>query len=283
LLGEEEYGEAVRVLEEWLAAAQEVTPKEIFNIAYANYMHSDVKRAEALMEKIFHADPRPMIKNSWYQVYYRILFDLGKYGEAEALVIELLSIAPGSEQYWRLLASHYLQLEDSGEALAALMIAYWNKLIDDGDDLQRIVSLYGFVDAPEKAARLLETWLGEEKIPEDSDSLQQLGNLWLLARHRDKAKSALEKAASTAEDGNIYQMLGGIHFEDEDWAAAHAAYQRALRSGGLEEPRRVYLLAGISAYRVGMKDEARSALEQAAMSDKYEEQARSLLRRLDDA
>jgi tetratricopeptide (TPR) repeat protein len=283
LLGDEEFDAAVGVLEEWLIMVDRVLPRQIFSVAYANYMNGAPERAETLMARIFDADPRPLIQSSWYQVYYRVLFDLKKYRAAEELLLELLSIYPGKEQYWRLLASHYLQLEESNDALAAFMVAYWNKLIKDAGDLQRIVSLFGFVDVPERAARLLETWLDEKKIPEDADSLKQLGNLWLLARHRDNAKTALEKAARTGADGRIYQMLGGIHFEDEDWSEAHAAYKRALRLGGLDEPLRVSLLAGISAYRAGMREEAKSALKDAATSGKYKLQAESLLKRLNGA
>jgi tetratricopeptide (TPR) repeat protein len=260
-----------------------VTPKQMFSVAYANYMNGSVERAETLMEKIFYADPTPTLQRSWYQVYYRILFDLKKYKEGEELLMELLSKYPDNEQYWRLLASHYLQLEQSGDALAAFMVAYWNELVRKPDDLKRIASLYGFIDVPERAARLLETWIDEERVAEDVDSLTQLGNLWLLARHRDKAKLALEKAAAAGEDSKIYQLLGGIHFEDEDWVEAHKAYRRALRLGGVQEPSRISLLAGISAYRAGMKKEARSALEDAAASDKYKDQAESILKKLGGA
>lgn len=283
LLGDEEYAAAARALEDWYAVVETVSPRQVFSIAFANYMSGNVERAEALMEKIFYMDPRPYLQNSWYQIYYRILIDLKKYSEGEALLLELLSHAPREEQHWRLLAGHYLQLEESGDALATVMLAYWSELLNKPGDLERIVSLYSFIDIPEKAARLLETWLDEEKIPRDAESLKQLGNLWLLARDREKAKSALEMSADTGDDARTYQMLGGIHFEDEDWAKAHDAFRHALRLGGLEEPKRVSLLAGISAYRAGMKKEARAALQDAATSDKFKAQAQSILGQLDDA
>jgi tetratricopeptide (TPR) repeat protein len=283
LLGDEEFAAAAEALEDWLAVEEAPTAKQLFSMAYAQYMNGALERAETLMARIFGTDPRPSMENSWYQVYYRILFDLKKYTAGEELLFELLSRDPANEQHWRLLASHYLQLEESNDALAALMLSYWSDLVADAEDLKRIVSLYGFVDVPEKAARLLETWLDEKRIPADADSLKQLGNLWLMARNREKAKSAMEKAASASTDGQTFQLLGGIHFEDEDWVKAHAAYKRALRLGGLDEPLRISLLAGISAYRAGMKEEARTALQEAARSGKYKAQAEGLLRRLDDA
>jgi uncharacterized protein HemY len=291
LLGDEEFAGAATVLEEWLALAEKIggkkspppKPPQVFNVAYASYMSGKVERSEALMARAFDMIERKQIPDAWIQVYYRILFDRKKYSAAENLVLDLVARDPGDEQYWRLLASHYMQLEQSGDALAAIMLAYWNELIAKPDDLKNIVSLYSYLDIPEKAARLLETWLAEEKIPADMESLRQLGNLWLLARDRAKAKSALEKAASRGSDGKIHLLLGGIHFEDEDWAEAHSAYKSALRLGGLEEPYQVSLLAGISAFRAGMKDEARSALREAAKSEKYKAQAETILKQLERA
>ena len=72
----------------------------------------------------------------------------------------------------------------------------------------------------------------------------------------------------------------GIYFEDEEWLLAYDAYQNALTQGELEEPSRVSLLAGISAYRAGNDDDARAALEQAAEDDELRAQAESVLRQL---
>lgn len=59
--------------------------------------------------------------------------------------------------------------------------------------------------------------------------------------------------------------------------------KRALRLSAPEEPLRVTLLVGIGAYRAGMREEAKSALQDAASSNEYKLQAESLLRQLDEA
>jgi hypothetical protein len=50
---------------------------------------------------------------------------------------------------------------------------------------------------------------------------------------------------------------------------------------GPEERTRLEFLAGISAYRAGMGQAARTHLERAQASDEFRSQARGLLRRLD--
>jgi tetratricopeptide (TPR) repeat protein len=217
---------------------------------------------------------------SWYQLFYRILFDQKKYEAGEEVLKGMLTRMPTDEGTWRLLASHYLQLEESRDGLAALMVAYTNEMLESDSDLKQIVALWGYIDAPDKGARLLEEWLTNEKLTRDADTLKQLGNLWLMARERDKAVSVLQQAAETAPDGRTYELLGGIHFEEEEWGDAYSAYSNALRSGDLEEPRRTSLLAGISAYRAGSFAAAKEALEVAAESAEYREQAESILRQM---
>jgi tetratricopeptide (TPR) repeat protein len=282
LLGDEEFALATDLLEGWYATAKEPVPRQIFTVAYANYMNGNPQRAEELLPVAIDAAGEAA-PNSWYQVYYRALFDQKKYAEGEAILYEVLERDPSVALHWRMLASHYLQLEQSSDALAAIMLSYLNNQVDNTQDLKQIVSLYGYVDVPEKAARLLEGWMAEGKIETDASTQKQLGNLWLLAREREKAKEALTVAASEAPDGQTFQMLGGIYFEDEEWKAAYDAYQRALRLGGLDEPRRVSLLSGISAFYADMTEEARAALEDAAESEDYRSQAEALLRKIDEA
>jgi len=278
LLGQEEYDLARIALEEWLAADSFPTPNQLFTVSYANYMSGKLARSEPLIARAIGESAEP--KKSWYQLYYRVLFELKKFDGAEKVLLGMVSRDPTKKQLWRMLASHYLQLERATDALAALMIAHGNELIDGEKDLEQIVSLYSYIDVPEKSARMLQGWIEEEKLPGDADALKKLGSLWLLARERENAKGAFRESAILAPDGRTYELLGGIYFEDEDWSEAHSAYQEAIKIGGLEEPLRVSLLAGISAFRAGRNDDARKSLTAAAESDEYRPQAESLLRKL---
>ena len=281
LLGDEEYELARVTLEEWLAAAPKPAANYIFSVGYANYMTGKLVQARPLVARAIAESSKP--QNSWYQLHYRILMDLKEYREAESVLYLLITQAPSEKIHWRMLASHYLQIEDENDALASLMIAYRQTLIDDTEDLNRIITLYSMVGVPEKAARLLTGWMEEEKIPTDAETLEMLGNLWLVARERGEAKTVLQKAAAAGQDGKTYERLAGIHFEDEEWQEAYKAYRQAYRIGGTEEPSRVSLLAGISALRAEMFEEARDSLETAAKSKKYRQQAERMLQKLSES
>jgi tetratricopeptide (TPR) repeat protein len=278
LLGEEEYELARAALEDWFAVDEFPSASQIFTLSYANYMSGDLARTEILIARALGTAEKP--RDTWYQLYYRVLFEQKKFEAAEIVLLGMISRDPTREQLWRTLASHYMQLERSTDALAAIMIAYNIGLIDGEKDFQQIVSLYNYIDIPEKGARMMQQWIEEDKLPGDAETLKQLGSLWLLARERESAKGVLRQAATLAPDGRTFELLGGIYFEDEDWDQAHRAYRDALGVGGLEEPLRISLLAGISAYRAGRMEDARISLQAAARSDEYRSQAESLLRQL---
>ena len=280
MLGDEQFEEARAAIEYWYENTEtEKQPSQIFTLGYANFMTDHMERAEELLASAIAMQPLP--RKSWYRLYYQALFELKKYTQAEELLLSLIDLDPRENDNWRLLANHHMLLEDSHKALTALAIAYNEGLLEGADDLKRMIALYGAIEIPEKAARLLQQHLASGALETDADMLKRLANLWLLSRERQQAKLVLEKAAAAAPDGRTYEMLGNIFFEDEEWTNAHEAYLKALDLGGFDEPERIYMLAGISAEQGGMKDAAREAFMEARKSDDLRKQADALLQRLD--
>ncbi|HNP62348.1 MAG TPA: hypothetical protein PKH39_00355 [Woeseiaceae bacterium] len=280
VLGDDRFEEARDAIEYWYANTESLKqPGQIFTLAYANFMTDRMERAEELLAIAITSEKSP--KESWYRLYYQALFERKKYAEAEALLFGMIERNPYENDNWRLLANHHMQLEDSRQAVAAITIAYNAGLLEGADDLKRMIALYSAIEVPEKAARLLDKHLADESIEADSESLKRLADLWLMSRERPQARAALRKAAEVAPDGRTYEMLGNIYFEDEAWKEAHDAYRRAINLGGLDEPERIYLLAGMSAAEAGMKGEARAAFREARRSEKLRGQADALMRRLD--
>lgn len=282
VLGDEEYELARKMLEDWYAdTGAEKQPSQLFALAYANYMTEHLPRAEELLESAL-ANAKT-VNNTWYRVYYQVLFDQKKYDKAESVVYGLVSREPANETYWQLLVNHYLHLEDDRRALAAMAIARIQGLMDTTDDMKRIATLYSVVEIPEKAARLLQGWVEEGSLKADAETLRRIGDLWLLARDRDQAKVYLGKAAAAAPNGKTYELLASIDFEDEDWRSAYGNFMQALDAGGLDDKEYAYLLAGISAMRAGMDRQARTALEKAKVSKTYHDQALAMLRKLNES
>ena len=286
VLGDEEFEKARSLLEDWYSYFTQdperiPQPTQVFSLAYANYMTGNLPRAEVLLADAIASSPR--INNTWYRVYYQVLFEQRKYAEAEIVIYGLVTRAPNTEDYWHMLTNHYLQVEDSHRALASLAIADLQGLLDEPKDRERLASMYGYIEIPEKAARILEAAVEAEQVEEDAKILRRLGDLWLLARDRRRALDYLSRSAAASPDGKTYEMVGSLLFEDEQWDQALDAYVRALELGGLEEPERVHLLAGMSALRSGNKEAARASFNEARKSDEHRSQALAMLRQLNES
>jgi tetratricopeptide (TPR) repeat protein len=281
LMGDDDFEKALVELEFWYENTELEKPSgQVFTLGYANFMNGRLERAEELVNLAIATDLNP--SKSWSRLYYQILFELKRYPQAEEFLLGMIDVDPYETDNWRLLANHYLQLEDRKAALTAVTIAYNAGLLEDAVDLKRMIALYSAIEIPEKAARLLELHLEDGSLEPDPDVLKRLADLWMLSREREQAKVALQRAATVAPNGRTYEMLGNIFYEDEAWEEAYESYLKAIELGGLDEIGRVYLLAGLSAEAGGNKDAAREAFREARKSDELRRQADALLRRLDN-
>jgi tetratricopeptide (TPR) repeat protein len=280
LLNDEEFELAQQALEKWYANTTSAYASQVFTLAYANYMVKDLPRAQELIE-IAISNSAEGVNNSWYRVYYLVLFEQNKFDQAERIILDLVNDEPGNETYWRMLANHYLQLERSGEALSVLSISNLQNLLKEEGELKQLASMYGYMEVPEKAARLMEGWIADETIEVDPPALRRLANLWLMARHQDKAMDYLHQIVALEPDGETYELLGSLYFENEDWPAAYQAFLNALASEELKDPERIQMLAGVCAMRAGLIKEAKEAFVAILNSDGFGSQAKGLLDQLE--
>jgi len=71
-----------------------------------------------------------------------------------------------------------------------------------------------------------------------------------MAKEFEHAIKALEVASKLNPKGSLYQRLGQIHVEQENWKLAIASLKQALNKGGLKNTGATYLLLGISYYEI---------------------------------
>ena len=284
VLAEEEYDLARRMFNDWLAVLEEPPkPAQLFSVAYANYQSGYLDEAEIYISRAVNESPNP--PNNWLRLHYQILFDREEYAAAKRIVLELLDRDPGEEQYWRLLASHHMRLEDYAPALATLEVASHAGALTEEADLRRIASLYGNLSVPEKAARKLELWLEEQRVESNADTWRRLGDLWMLARERERAKTALWKSLELRPDSKAWEFLASIHFEDAEWQRSFEAFEKtlAMQEAEGEAQHRLHMLAGLTAMRAGERDKAREYLKLAERSEQLRGQVRGLLRELQES
>ncbi len=282
VIGDEEYELAKRMFDDWLAITEtEPSPAQLFSIAYANFMAEYLDESRDYAERAIAGSST--VPDSWLRLYYQILFDSRAFDDARRVALDLLDRDPANEQYWRLLASHHLRLEDYQSAVSAVEVAMHTGALQTESDLRRVVSMYSQLLVPEKAARRLAAWMEEGRLEKDAKTWRQLGDMWLMARERDNAKSALWNSVSMEGDAGTLEFLASIHFEDGEWQQSYEAFERALRltGPGDKDLHRLEMLTGLTAMRAGHRTEAREFLMLAQEDQKLRGQVRSILRELE--
>jgi tetratricopeptide (TPR) repeat protein len=127
----------------------------------------------------------------------------------------------------------------------------------------------------------VEKGIEEEAIEEDSESLERLANALLAAREYEAALEPLDRAASLAENGDLYVRLGQVYIQREEWAKASAALRNALEKGELDNACGSQVLLGITSYSLGKKGDARDWFQRARRDEECEEQSARWLQHLE--
>jgi tetratricopeptide (TPR) repeat protein len=234
--------------------------KAHFLAGFSYYQLKQPRAAEKHLEQAIALVKK--IPDDWRRVLLAVYLDGKQYRKAETVLHSLIQSEPDNRSWWSYLVLAYLEQDKEDKALAALVLAHHRSRLDT-DDLMRIVQLYSSNGIPEKAARLLQNWLKAGRLEATPKTYKLQFELWHFACERGPALQALEKAASLADNGEDYYLLGCLHFERNQWQQARHALQRALQHGVKEKAKAQYLL-GVAAYNCGDPHTAQQAFEKAS-------------------
>jgi len=255
----EDYRSCIHYVEQWLSVERSPPAKAHFLAGFSYYRLKQLRAAEQHLE---HAIARvKKIPDDWHKVLLAVCLDGKKYHKAESVLHSLVEREPDNRIWWNYLVTVYLEQDKEDKALAALVLAYYRGQLET-DELMRIAQLYSYNGIPEKAARLLADWLKEGRLEATHKTFKLQFEFWHLACEHGPALQALEKAASLADNGEDYFLLGRLYIERNEWHKARHALQRALRNGIKEEAKAYYLL-GIVAFNCGDLNTARLAFAEA--------------------
>lgn len=114
---------------------------------------------------------------------------------------------------------------------------------------------------PAEALRVINQGFDKGVLGKGADAAAHLklrAEAQTKVREDDKGFAQLEKSA---RDGNTLASVADVYASRENWAAANAAYARALQAGSLRREQEVRLHYAISLFRAGQKAEALQQLK----------------------
>ncbi len=260
-LATEQYAKAVSILKPWLAKNPVPDVQTHVLLANAYTQLKQYRNALPHITKAIQSTAKP--EDSWYQLQLALFYELKDYQSAIPLLRKLMAANPTKKDYWTQLASVYQQLNQYTQAVTIKHLAYKKGLFNSEQDILDLVNLFLYAGSPYKAASLLQSELNAKKIGSTVKNWELLANAWRQARELDKAVKALETASKLDDKGSLYQQLGQIYYEQENWKAAIAAINNALAKGGLKQPGQAYMILGMSYYESNNTEQARQSFARA--------------------
>ncbi len=255
-----QYRKALSVLKPWIAQNQSPTAHNNLLLAQLYSQLQQYDKALVYAKRLLKSKNPP---ESHYKLVIALDFELKKYADAGRLLESLLQRFPDNKTYWQQLVASHQYSGDYHKATAVKDLAYRAKVLDRPDDIMQLVQLYHYTGSPYLAAQLLEKEIKRGKIPKSTKNLTQLSDIWLQAREYQKAASTLSKVAKRLDSGQVYQRLGGLYIEQQDWKNAHQALKSAVQKGGLKKPGNTWLLYGMCAHELKLDREAKQAFAKA--------------------
>ncbi len=253
---------AKEYLEKWLAAGGTPTRDQNYLMAGVYTKLDDFNKALPFAERVFRADGAN-VKNDIID-FMIFLYDRTGNRAKKAEMLEFkLSKNPTDLNTWRAIAGEYFQAGDERKAFEVYKAMYVGGLLTQEDDIMRIVNFYNRFNAPYESAKVLEKEINKGTIKSNLQRLDQLANLYQVAREYDKAIPVIQRAAELSSDGSMYERLGRSNFELKNYEKAIDAFQKALNKGGLKTPGQAYLLIGQAYYELDKRDDARKAFADA--------------------
>ncbi|MFZ5608206.1 MAG: tetratricopeptide repeat protein [Pseudomonadota bacterium] len=293
----EQYQKAISTLEEWFKTAQNPNPDAYFwlcqgYLQLANEQNTETasapyykKALKPCVTTIEVAQQREMpLKENWIRAVLIAYQQAGDLGNATKWVKYALVNWPKRE-YWIQYTSMLSIQEKQVEELAVYEIAYRQGFLTREQELVRLAQMFQFNQMPYKGVVVMEKGMKDKIIPQDRKNMEILANMYTLAREYDKAVDPLTKAAAQANEGPLWERLAQVYIEDEEWAKAADALEKAVRAGGLKDIYRTRILEGMTLAYSGAFDEARDKFKEArrvADNDRERRQIESWLRFVDD-
>ena len=210
-----------------------------------------IKKAQSMTDKP---------KDSWNSILVASYAESGKSDQAAGAIDQQLAKDPNNKQLVHNAIVLYVQSDQGDKALALLSRQQQQGMLTSEADYVSAAKFYaniaqtsGKPKAALDGATLLQEGLTKGIVKASADNYKLLGDSYLIAEKEDLALAAYSKASPLASNGDIDMRRAEILGQQQNWAAAKDAAQKAV-SRGTTHPGKTYLLLG--KLNLGLHDKA---------------------------
>jgi len=279
-IADNKYDQGMKRLQTYLAESCNPVPDAHILLAS---VHAEKKQwNEALTQVNLALVKSKAPKENWLQLKLALHYELKQIPQCAEVLVVLVSMVPTKKDYWKQLSGILFEVKKDPDALAVLGLAERKGFLTEESEFKNLSNMYMFMQIPLKAANILEKGMQAKIVKGDEKNYESLANAWLMSREYDKAEDAMKKAAAQSDKGELFQRLGQIQIEQENWKGALESLQKAQNKGGLKDPGMTAFLIGVVASELKQWKTAAAALREAQQHDKTTKQATEWLAHIEE-
>ncbi len=271
----EDYSKSISLMERWFRVANNPGPDPYVIVAQAYYQLKDYRKALPNIETAMRIarEQGKKVKENWLLLQRLFYYELEDYPKSEQVLKELVRLFP-KKVYFTQLSAVYHELNDEAKQLAAMELAYYQGMLNQGRELMNLAQLYVANGVPYRGAKVLQEAVDTNKVEPTLSTLRLLSQAWYMAAEDEKAIPPLRQAAGMSDDGELYVRLAQSYLNLDRYADAAEALRSAISKGKIRRPGDANVMLGMSLYELDRLDQARSAFRAAANYDGNERTAR---------
>ncbi len=246
-----------QMLEDYARAGGQLKPKHIEYLWQAWSQAEQYNRALPWAEKWFrNANPK---ERKHFDLLNFLYNNLNMPGKQADIVKQMINRWPEDKSLWDAWASMLANGGREQESFEVTKMLYLGGALTSQQDLEKVVQYYSYYDMPYQAAEILKKEMNAGRIPQSTEKLIQLSDLYRQSREYKKAIPYLEKAASSSGKAKLYADLGEALYNEGDCNRAETAFRKAI-SLGYDKGKSLMLIANCR-YDQAAKEERPKCLE----------------------
>jgi tetratricopeptide (TPR) repeat protein len=272
---QEQWQKGINALKQWFEMSDNPNANAYVLLAQGYYQLNDYDQSLVNVEKAIdmYNEKGRLPKEQWYNLARFLYQEKNQTAKAMDALLNLLTYYP-KKQYWVQASYLYSEMNNETRQLAAMDTAYVQDMLEKDGEYRNLASLYLNAEVPYKAAQVLAEGFEDEIVEDNSKNWELLGGAWRQAQEVDLAITAMEKAASKSDDGDLYARLGSIYLDGEQFDKAIEAINKGLQRGGVRRPDNARLVLGMAYFNQGQYEQARDAFRAAGRDERSEKYAR---------
>lgn len=193
------------------------------------YQQKRYDQALPLAEKYLARQSK--VNRQWTELMVSLYYGSKNHSKAADWQRRLLALEPDSLEQWQRLADLQRLAGNEAAAFATLRTAYDKGLLQSSQQLQQLLAQASAAGQPWQGARLLQQWLKQGKLADNSKWREQLAQLHWQARDYQAAIQQYRQLAEQGGSANHWLMVAQLAMQNARWQEAEQALEAAERSG----------------------------------------------------